>query len=77
MGQVCRATDTTLDRQVLIKILLDPFVGDAERLERFERGSKTLASLNHPHISALYGFEKSSTITRSRDRAARRRSRAP
>ena len=59
MGQVYRATDTTLGRQVAIKILPDAFAGDAERLARFEREAKTLASLNHPHIAAIYGFEKS------------------
>ena len=51
MGQVYRATDTTLGRQVAIKILPDAFAGDAERLARFEREVKTLASLNHPHIA--------------------------
>ena len=59
MGQVYRATDTTLGRQVAIKILPDPFASDPERLARFEREAKTLASLNHPHIAAIYGFEKS------------------
>jgi serine/threonine protein kinase len=59
MGQVWRATDTTLGRQVAIKILPDAFAADPERLARFEREAKTLASLNHPHIAAIYGFEKS------------------
>jgi serine/threonine protein kinase/Tol biopolymer transport system component len=60
MGQVWRATDTTLGRQVAVKILPDAFARDPERLARFEREAKTLASLNHPHIAAIYGFEKSS-----------------
>jgi len=60
MGQVYRATDTTLNRQVAIKILPDAFASDADRVARFEREAKTLASLNHPHIAAVYGFEKSS-----------------
>ena len=60
MGQVWRATDTTLGRQVAIKILPDAFAADPERLARFEREAKTLASLNHSHIAAIYGFEKSS-----------------
>ena len=59
MGQVYRGTDTTLGRQVAIKILPDAFASDSERLARFEREAKTLASLNHPHIAAIYGFEKS------------------
>ncbi|MSO62374.1 MAG: hypothetical protein EXQ50_09825 [Acidobacteria bacterium] len=57
MGQVWRATDTTLGRQVAIKILPDAFAADPDRLARFEREAKTLASLNHPHIAAIYGFE--------------------
>ncbi len=60
MGQVWRATDTTLGRQVAIKILPDAFASDPERLARFEREAKMLAALNHPHIAAIYGFEKSS-----------------
>ncbi len=60
MGQVWRATDTTLGRQVAIKILPDAFAADPERLARFEREAKTLASLNPPHIAAIYAVEKSS-----------------
>src|SRR6185295_16263460 len=59
MGQVYRARDTTLGRQVAIKILSDAFAADPERLARFEREAKTLASLNHPHIAAIYAVEKS------------------
>jgi Tol biopolymer transport system component len=62
MGQVYRATDTALGRQVAIKILPDAFASDPERLARFEREAKTLASLNHPHIAAIYGFEKSGGV---------------
>jgi serine/threonine protein kinase/Tol biopolymer transport system component len=57
MGQVYRARDTKLDRDVAIKILPDAFASDPERLARFEREAKTLASLNHPNIAAIYGFE--------------------
>jgi len=53
MGQVYRATDTTLGRQMAIKILPDAFVADPERFARFQREAKTLASLNHPHIAAI------------------------
>jgi serine/threonine-protein kinase len=59
MGEVYRATDTTLGRQVAIKVLPDAFAQDAERLARFEREAKTLASLNHPNIAAIYAVEKS------------------
>jgi eukaryotic-like serine/threonine-protein kinase len=62
MGQVYRATDTTLGRQVAIKILPDAFASDPERLARFAREAKTLASLNHPHVAAIYGFEKSEGV---------------
>jgi len=59
MGQVWRATDTSLGRQVAIKILPEAFAADPGRLARFEREAKTLASLNHPHIAAIYAVEKS------------------
>ena len=71
MGQVYRATDTTLSRQVAIKLLPDAFAADSERLARFEREAKTLASLNHPNIAAIYGFEKSAGLTRPRDGTGR------
>ena len=59
MGAVYRATDSSLGRQVAIKVLPDAFAADPDRLARLEREAKTLASLNHPHIAAVYGFEKS------------------
>ncbi len=59
MGVVYRAHDTTLDRDVAIKVLPDAFANDPERLARFEREAKVLASLNHPNIAAIYGLEKS------------------
>jgi Tol biopolymer transport system component len=57
MGEVYRARDTKLDRHVALKILPDSFASDADRLMRFEREAKTLASLNHPNIAAIYGIE--------------------
>jgi serine/threonine protein kinase/formylglycine-generating enzyme required for sulfatase activity/dienelactone hydrolase len=56
MGAVWRAVDTTLDRQVAIKVLPESIGGDAERLLRFEREAKVLASLNHPNVAAIHGF---------------------
>jgi Tol biopolymer transport system component len=58
MGAVWRATDATLDRDVAIKVLPAGFASDAERLARFEREAKVLASLNHPNIGAIYGFHE-------------------
>jgi eukaryotic-like serine/threonine-protein kinase len=58
MGEVYRATDTTLDREVAIKVLPAEVGTDPERLARFEREAKLLASLNHPNIAHVYGFER-------------------
>ena len=58
MGEVYRATDTTLDREVAIKVLPAAFAQDANRLARFEREAKTLASVNHSNIAAIHGLEK-------------------
>ena len=62
MGEVWCATDTNLGRQVAIKILPDAFAHDPERLARFEREAKTLASLNHPNIAIIHGLEKADGI---------------
>ena len=59
MGEVYRAKDTRLDRDVAIKVLPELFSRDPERVQRFEREAKLLASLNHPNIAAIYGFEES------------------
>lgn len=58
MGVVWKAIDTTLDREVAIKILPEAFSSDPERLARFEREAKLLASLNHPNIAAVYGLHE-------------------
>src|SRR5512145_1299980 len=58
MGVVWRAVDETLDRQVAVKILPDLFAQDPERLARFEREAKVLASLNHPGIATIFGLEQ-------------------
>ena len=57
MGEVFRARDTKLDRDVAIKVLPAELAQDRERLARFEREAKLLASLNHPNIAHVYGFE--------------------
>ena len=58
MGEVYRARDTKLDRDVAIKVLPDGFASDPERVARFEREARTLATLNHPHIAHIYGVEE-------------------
>jgi serine/threonine protein kinase len=57
MGEVYRARDTKLGRDVALKILLPSFTARPDRVARFEREARLLASLNHPHIGAIYGFE--------------------
>ncbi len=59
MGEVYQAKDQKLGRDVAIKVLPDEFAKDADRIARFQREAKVLASLNHPNIAAIHGFEKS------------------
>ena len=86
MGEVYRARDTKLNRDVAIKVLPESFASDAERLARFTREAQTLASLNHPNIAHIHGLEESDgvralvmelvegEICRSASRAGRSRS---
>ena len=57
MGEVYRATDTRLKRQVAIKVLPASVASDGDRLARFQREAEVLAALNHPGIAAIYGIE--------------------
>ena len=63
MGEVYRATDTNLKRQVAFKVLPDSVAQDAERLARFQREAEVLAALNHPNIAHIYGLEKSDGVS--------------
>jgi serine/threonine-protein kinase len=63
MGEVYQARDTKLHRLVALKILPTDFASDPDRLARFRREAQVLASLNHPNIAAIYGFEDSSTTS--------------
>ena len=63
MGEVYRARDTRLKRDVALKILPESFASDPERLARFQREAEVLASLNHPHIAAIYGLEDADGVT--------------
>ena len=62
MGEVYRAEDTNLGREVAIKVLPEQFTQDPQRLARFEREAKLLASLNHPNIAAIYGLEEANGV---------------
>src|SRR5713226_551979 len=62
MGEVYRARDTKLGRDVALKILPELFALDPDRLARFKREAQVLASLNHPNIAAIYGFEEANGI---------------
>jgi eukaryotic-like serine/threonine-protein kinase len=62
MGEVYRARDTKLGRNVAIKILPRVFTADTDRQARFTREARVLAALNHPHIGAIYGFEESDGV---------------
>ena len=82
MGEVYRATDSKLKREVAIKVLPAAFAADAERLARFEREAQLLAQLNHPNIASIYGLEGVATASApsswssSKDRRPRRAARA-
>ena len=62
MGEVYRAEDTNLSREVAIKVLPEQFTQDPQRLARFEGEAKLLASLNHPNIAAMHSFEHSDNV---------------
>jgi len=62
MGEVYRAKDTRLEREVAIKVLPDDLADDDERLRRFEREAKTLASLNHPNVAGIHGVDKEGDV---------------
>ena len=62
MGEVYRATDTKLGREVVLKVLPPVFANDAQRMARFKRESHVLASLNHPNIASIYGLEEADGI---------------
>jgi hypothetical protein len=63
MGEVYRAVDTSLKREVALKVLPAPVAADGERIARFQREAELLAALNHPHIAAVYGLERSAGTT--------------
>jgi len=62
MGEVWRARDTRLGREVAIKVLPDEFADDEERLKRFEREARTLASLNHPNVAQMFGVDQNYAV---------------
>jgi len=62
MGQVWRATDTKLNRDVAIKVIPDTFAQDQDRMARFAREAQVLASLNHPNIAAIHGVEERAIV---------------
>jgi len=62
MGEVYRARDTKLHRDVALKVLPEAFTFDSDRLARFQREAQVLASLNHPNIAAIYGLEESDGV---------------
>jgi eukaryotic-like serine/threonine-protein kinase len=62
MGEVYRASDSKLKRDVALKVLPPAFASDPARMARFQREAETLASLNHPNIAAIYGVEENALI---------------
>ena len=77
MGEVYRARDTRLKRDVALKVLPHAVAADADRLARFEREAQTLAALNHQHIAAIYGIEEIERRARAGDGAGRAARRSP
>jgi serine/threonine protein kinase len=63
MGEVYRARDARLDRDVALKVLPSSVASDPERLARLQREARTLAALNHPHIAQIYGLEETGGVT--------------
>jgi len=63
MGEVYRATDSILKREVALKVLPSALAADAERLSRLQREAEVLASINHPNIAAIFGIEQAPTFT--------------
>jgi eukaryotic-like serine/threonine-protein kinase len=72
MGEVYRARDTKLNRDVALKVLPEAFTLDPDRLARFRREAQVLAALNHPNIGAIYGLEESDSSTSSGGRPGAR-----
>src|ERR1700685_4085852 len=62
MGEVYRARDNKLKREVALKVLPNSFAGDPERMARFQREAEVLASLNHPNIAQIYGVEERALV---------------
>src|SRR6266850_5311219 len=62
MGEVDRARDTVLGREVAVKVLPAAFSADPERVARFQREAQALAALSHPNIASIYGFEQSGSV---------------
>src|SRR5258708_2840544 len=62
MGEVYRARDTKLKREVALKVLPAAFAGDPDRMARFQREAEVLAALNHPNIAAIYGLEGNALV---------------
>ena len=68
MGEVWRATDEKLGREVALKVLPEEFAKDPDRMARLEREAKVLASLNHPNIATLFGLESSVILSEAQGR---------